>query len=281
MRELYLLGCLVLGAGAVVATMSVVKYDYKNNNKIPEDITYSALEKEAEPEKPLKQYQVDVIHERDAFSELRGKAVPEDKEEEVVETVVQAKYSFELRGINAVGDKKVALLTAQPIRSSRTSSRSSRSSGRTPVPVTSRSSKVHIVAIGEEIEDSGHKLKSIDGKRVVITDSSGRELPPLIFSLVSDDSIKRGELAYKNELSRQKYFSKQNQFPNSTSRKTPTTSTQPKTTTKPVDPRSMTKEQREAEMRKRAENLKAEMKRLKELRESDKKPKDSDKKYKR
>ena len=281
MRELYLLGCLVLGAGAVVATMSVVKYDYKNSNKIPEDISYSALEEEAEPEKPLKQYQVDVIHERDAFSQLRGKAVPEDKEEEVIETVVQAKYSFELRGINAIGDKKVALLTAQPIRSSRTSSRSSRSSGRTPVPVTSRSSKVHIVAIGDEIEDSGHKVKSIEGKRVVITDSSGRELPPLIFSLVSDDSIKRGELAYKNELSRQKYFSKQNQFPNSSSRKTPTTSTKPKTTTKPVDPRSMTKEQREAEMRKRAENLKAEMKRLKELRESDKKSKDSDKKYKR
>jgi len=77
MRELYLIGCLVLGASAVVATMSVVKYDYKNSNKIPEDITYSSLEEDVEPEADIKQYQVDVIHERDAFSKLRGKEVPE------------------------------------------------------------------------------------------------------------------------------------------------------------------------------------------------------------
>ena len=280
MRELYLIGCLVLGASAVVATMSVVKYDYKNSDKIPEDISYASLAEEPEVDEDLKQYQVDVIHERDAFSKLRGKAEPENAEEEEETPVVQAKYSFELRGINAIGNKKVAMLTAQPIRTSRTSSRSSRSSGRTATPVTSRSNKVHIVAIGEEIEDSGHKLKSIEGKKVVITDSQGRELPPLFFSLVSEDSIKRGELAYKNELSRQKSFSKQNQFPANSSKKTVVPVSQPKPTSSKPDPKSMTKEQREAEMRKRAENLKAEMKRLKELRESEKKSKDS-KKYKK
>lgn len=276
MRELYLLGCLVLGAGAVVATMSVAKYNYKNSDKIPEDISFASVQEVEDPEEELKQYQVDVIHERDAFSELRGKEVKEDDKIPDVVPTIQAKYNFELRGINAIGDKKVAMLTAQPIRSSKTSSHKSRSSGRTALPVTSRSGTIHLVAVGEEIEDSGHKLKSIEGRKVIITDGQGRDLPPLFFSLVSDDSLKRGELAYKNELSRQKYFSKNNQFPNSSSKRP--TSTQPKVkTSKPTDPRSMTKEQREAEMRKRAENLKAEMKRLKELRESSKGSRDSNK----
>lgn len=265
MRELYLLGCLVLGAGAVVATLSVVKYDYKNSPRIPEDISFASLEEEEKPEKDIKQYQVDVIHERNAFSQLRGKAEPVGEVVPDTPPVVQAKYSFELRGINVVGDKKVALLTAQPIRTSRSSS--SRSSGRTVSPVTSRSNTVHIVPVGEEIEDSGHKVKSIEGRKVVVVDGEGKELPPLIFSLVSEDSIKRGELAYKNEVSRQKYFSKQNEFPDAT--KQPAVAAQPvNNTPKPVDPRSMTKEEREEEMRRRAENLKAEMKRLKELRES-------------
>lgn len=278
MRELYLLGCLVLGTGAVFATMSVVKYDYKETKQIPKDISYITPYEEEQEETQIVSRSADVIYARNAFDEDRGKEIAQTDEEEDEPVEDKGTYSFELRGINIIGKKKVALLTAQPIRSSRTSSRSSRSTGRTSTPVTSRSSKVHIVAEGEEIEDSGHKVKLIEAGKVVVTNSSGKELPPLFFSLASEESIKRAELAYKNELSRQKAFANQNKFPAAT--KPAVTVKKPTTTpsTKPTDPKNMTKEQREAEMRKRAENLKAEMKRLKDLRDQDKKSKDKDKK---
>lgn len=276
MRELYLLGCLVLGAGAVLTTMSVVKYDYKETKQIPKDISYITPFEEEEVVEPPTNRSTEVIHARNAFDVNRGKEIAQADEDEETPVEDKGTYSFELRGINIIGKKRVALLTAQPVRPTRTSSRSSRSSGRTSTPVTSRSSKVHIVAVGEEIEDSGHKVKSIEAGKVIVEDSAGKEMPPLIFSLISDESLKRAELSYKSELSRQKSFAKQNQFPTAskTTSKKPTSQV---STKKPADPKTMTKEQREAEMRKRAENLKAEMKRLKELRDQGKKSKDSDK----
>ena len=274
MRELYLAGCLILGVGAVFATMSVVKYDYKETKQIPKDISYITPYEEEKEVKPPVSHSTEVIHARNAFDSSRGKeevaAVETEEEEEPKGT-----YSFELRGINIIGEKKVALLTAQPVRSGRSSSRNSRSQGRTTSPVTSNSNKVHIVALGEEIEDTGHKVHKIEAGKVIVVDSAGKEMPPLVFSLASEESLKRAELSYKNELSRQKSFAKQNEFPAETK-----PAVKPKPGAAPVkttDPKEMTKEQREAEMRKRAENLKAEMKRLKELREQDKKNKDSDK----
>lgn len=274
MRELYLLGCLVLGSGAVLATMSVVKYDYQETKQIPKDISFITPYEEEVEEKPLVNMNTEVIYARDAFDASRG------KEEKVVETPTivgsdPGQYSFELRGINIIGKKKVALLTAQPIRKSKSSSSRSRSSSsRSTSPVTSGSSKVLIVAEGEEIDETGHTIKSIVAGKVIIVDTKGKEVPPLIFSLASEDSLKRAELAHRNELSRQKAFSKQNQFP--TAPKASVNKTTP-VSTKPADPKTMTKEQREAEMRKRAENLKAEMKRLKELRDQGSKSKGSDK----
>ncbi|MCM8543282.1 MAG: hypothetical protein NE328_23640 [Lentisphaeraceae bacterium] len=276
MRELYLIGCLVLGVGAVFATMSVVKYDYKETKQIPKDISFITPFEEEKEVKPPVSHSTEVIHSRNAFEESRGKeiavAADDDDGEDDQE---KGTYSFELRGINRIGEKKVALLTAQPVRSSKTS-RSSRSSGRTTSPVTSNSNKVHIVALGEEIEDTGHKVHSIESGKVVITDGEGKQMPPLIFSLASDESLKRAELSYKNEVSRQKTFANQNKFPVET-KPAADPKKQTPTATKPTDPKQMTKEQREAEMRKRAENLKAEMKRLKELREQDKNSKGSDK----
>lgn len=272
MRELYLLGCVVLGAGAVFATMSAVKYDYQFSQVIQEDTKWNPSESNEEDKKENVRRNPDVIFEKNAFEELRGKAVPEDEEVPEVDDTPKGNYSFELRGINIIGEKKVALVTATPVNTGR-SSRDSRSRGRTPTPVRSTSSnKVYIVAEGEEVGDTGYKVSSIDAKQVLIADGKGETKSTLVFSLVSDESLKRAEMAYKNEVVRQKTFSKQNSFDEP---KTTQTTAKPQNgnntaqqPAKPADPKQMTKEQREAEMRKRAEKLKEEMKRLKELRES-------------
>ena len=261
MRELYLLGCVVLGSGAVFATMSAVKYDYQFSQVIQEDTKWNPSESNEEDKKENVRRNPDVIFEKNAFEE-----VP------VVDDTPKGNYSFELRGINIIGEKKVALVTATPVNTGR-SSRDSRSRGRTPTPVRSTSSnKVYIVAEGEEVGDTGYKVSSIDAKQVLIADGKGETKSTLVFSLVSDESLKRAEMAYKNEVVRQKTFSKQNSFDEP---KTTQTTAKPQNgnntaqqPAKPVDPKQMTKEQREAEMRKRAEKLKEEMKRLKELRES-------------
>ena len=273
MRELYLLGCVLLGAGAVYATMSAVKYDYQFSQVIEEDTKWSPTENKVEDKQENARRNPDVIFEKNAFEELRGKAVPEEKIDDPVEDEPKGNYSFELRGINIIGEKKVALVTATPVSTGR-SSRDSRSRGRTPTPVRSTSSnKVYIVAEGEEVGDTGYKVTGIDNKQILIDDGKGGTKYTLTFSLVSDESLKRAEMAYKNELVRQKTFSKQNTFDQP---KATETTAKPQTgnnntaqpTAKPEDPKQMSKEEREAEMRKRAEKLKEEMKRLKELRES-------------
>ena len=173
--------------------------------------------------------------------------------------VPQGNYTFELRGVHILGEKKLALIAATPIRSSRYSRGRSSSSSRQPVS-SSSSVQSQLVRVGEEIEGTGHEVVSIEPGLVKITNSTGIT-QSLEFDLASDSSLKRAEVAFKNEVSRQKTFAKQNTF-QGTKTASAASSSKPSTTAK-----TPTVQQREAEMRKRAEQLKEEMKRLKELRD--------------
>ena len=192
MREFYLISCLLLGSSAVFATVSIINYDYKYSNEVPEDLSFASSVDWHEGGIEKSYRDVDVIYQREAFSEYRGKK----KAVTIVKTPQQdTEYSFELRGINVIGEKKVALVSAKAVKN-----KAKRSNGRKPIVRASQDSDVHLVSIGEEIADTGYTLKEIAGNQILITDIQGELMSPVSFSLISEASLKRAEIAYKNQL---------------------------------------------------------------------------------
>jgi hypothetical protein len=269
MRSLYLLGSVLLGVAAVFGIMEVVNYSYTPSVNLPENISYVELEVEDEEDEDEAQPKsAEVIYAKNGFDKLRGdeEVVPDDGEETpVVEN--KGTYEFEVRGIHIIGEKKMALITATALRRSRSSSIRGRTSSR--APVSSKSSPSKLVHEGEEIESTGYVVSAIDTGVVSIKDSAGA-VQEIEFSLVNSASLKRAETAFKYEASRQKQFSKQNTLPSSTKKPVLTSK-------KPNAPTAKTPQQREAEMRKRAELLKSEMRRLKDIRDKANSTKESSK----
>ena len=197
MRAFYLTACLLLGTSAVLAAVSVIKYDYKYSTEVNDDLSYVPLIENPKAAEKLSIREVEVIYEREAFNEFRGKGV--DSIIKVPTPPTAQKFSFELRGLTVVGDKKAALISAKAV-SIKTPIKYSRSKDRTSKPLSLSSKKVHVLTPGEEIPGTDCILKSISGNAVTIADNSGKELDPVYFSLVSDESLKRAEQIYKNEL---------------------------------------------------------------------------------
>ena len=209
MRELYIIGGLALGAASVFGTMSVVNYSHSPSVQIPNNLVYEEkfIPKEAETANYEPQ-DSEPIYEKNAFDINRGEEVAQVTTPTPVEPpqTPAGDFQFELQGIHILGEKKMALISAQPLRKSR--------SGKTS-PVKSTSSvEAKLVSLGQDLEGTGMKVSAIEPGKVTLEDSSGltRELA---FSLASDESLKRAEVAYKNELGRQKQFAKQNQFKDS------------------------------------------------------------------
>ena len=268
MKELYLAGAVILGGAAVYTTVSAVKYKYTGQD-LPSN-EFVPVERESDAVLEPEEIPSEVIYSQNPFDINRGQSEDEDTDGEVEETqVVQGTYSFELRGIIGVGKSPVALFSAK--LNSRSSSSRGRTSSRSAVSASS--DKIHNCKIGDPIGDSSYTVKSIVDGQVTIDDKKGNE-QTFTFSLTSEESLKRSEVAFKSEQARQKSFSKQNTF---TQPKKPTTGNKPPP--KPTTPEEAAKK-REAEMRARAEKLKEEMKRLKELRE-EKNKEDSKKKDKK
>jgi hypothetical protein len=95
-----------------------------------------------------------------------------------------AEFDFEVRGIHILGDKKMALLSATPLR--KNGKRPSRSS---------TSSK--LVGLGEEIETSGYILTAIEPGNVSIERNG--ETKQYDFKIASSASLQRGQAAYKSK----------------------------------------------------------------------------------
>ncbi|MCM8536667.1 MAG: hypothetical protein NE334_12085 [Lentisphaeraceae bacterium] len=266
MKELFLAGALALSGAAIYSTVSVVKYTYAQQDL--KDASFVPVERESTPEEIGKDFSTDVIYNKNAFEASRGKSSDEDTDGGEEETTVnKGSYTFEIRGIIGVGEKQVALFSAK------LNGRSSSTRGRTKTrsTVSSNSNKIYICGVGDKIAESDYKIKSIKAGLVEIEDSSNNK-QSFEFSLASDESIERSEVAFKNEVSRQKSFAKQNSF---TTPKPPVAPTKkPTTTTKKPEAKLTPEEQakkREEDMRARATKLKEEMKRLKKLRDDKKK----------
>ena len=161
------------------------------------------------------------IYEKNAFDQYRGEEPPSEPVEELDDPEPEpSNYTFEVRGIHILGEKKLALIAAEPIR---------RVKGKIIPAKSSSSTQSVLVREGEDIEGTGHKVAKIEPGRVTLQNSSGIDYP-LDFDLTSDSSLKRAEAAYKYEVGRQKQFAKQNAFPggpktaSTTSSKAPATS---------------------------------------------------------
>ena len=180
-----------------MAAVSVIKYDYKYSTEVNEDLSYVPFIENDKTDEKLSIREVDVIYEREAFSKHRGKAL-----EPVVKVPIPGidqKFTFELRGLNVVGDKKAALISAKPV-SSKKPVKFIRSKGRSPKQSTSSSNEVYVLTPGEIIPGTACTLKSISGNAVIIADQNGKDLAPVYFSLVSKESLKRADLLYKSEV---------------------------------------------------------------------------------
>jgi hypothetical protein len=259
MKELLVIACTILGIAAFISTMSAVRYNYKVTPLVDNEFIPRVNSEEEESEE--QNYATEVIYEKNLFDKMRGEEPPEGSEEIPEEVKSNANYAFELRGIIGVGTNQVALMSAA------LSGKAAPVRGRTPTPnspapVGARSDKIHICKVGADIGDSGYKVKSIENGQVKIEDSKGNH-QVFHFSLVTDESLKRSEVAFKEDQSKQKEFANQNKFVDP---KPPEKQVEPA----PTDgkPKEKTQEEREEEMRQRAEKLKEEMKRLKELRDN-------------
>jgi hypothetical protein len=273
MRPLYLIGSILLSVGAVYAVMGVSDYEYSSVVQVPDDISYIQPEDESasiDPEDDeVNPREASWIHTKNAFDKLRGAPVkPTDPTVKKPDEVV-GEYEFEVRGINILGDSKVALITAKAMRTTKSSR-----GRRPPRPsVSSKGTRPIKVRVGDQINETGYVVEAIEAGLVTIKDKEGLSME-VVYSLKSESAVKRGELAYKNELGRQKSFSKQNAFNDGTKPLQRVTPPGPKA---PIN--------REAEMKKRATALRAEMQRLKEIREkkqgNSKAESKSDRKYDR
>ena len=252
MRSLYLIGSILLSIGAVYAVIGVSGYEYSSLVQIPDDISYIQEEDEIdnidrEDDEPRPR-QARWIYTNNAFDKLRGDPVKSTAPIVKTPDKVVDKYEFEIRGINILGDSKVALITAKILPSRK------KSGGRRPSRPTSGSNKPIKVRVGDQINETGYVVEAIEAGLVTLKDKEGLAME-VAYNLRSESAVKRSQLAYKNELGRQRSFSKQNAFSDGA---------KPSPGVTPSAPKGRIN--REAEMKKRAAALKAEMERLKKIR---------------
>jgi len=215
MKELYILASVVLGIAAVSGTMSTTKYQYETK-VLPSD-DYTPPQPEAEEElKDAPQLPVVTISEKNLFDVKRGE-VDETKPiiGEVVTPIAQSNFTFVLRGVAILGEKKVASISVSAARrptsssSRRPSSRSSssRSTSRTiRTPVSSV--KIKEYKVGDSVKDNndtetGFTIKEIHSLKVII-ENQAKEVQTLSFDFASEESLARRETAYKTALLQQK-----------------------------------------------------------------------------
>ena len=204
MKQLYIIACIIFAIAAVTATMKAFKYSYQEMTLAEETYTPPPIIPAKQKSAGRKSYK-DIAN-RNLFDVQRGTPRPskDDPNPDKLETPSIANYDITVRGIVGIGESKAALISyanKAPVRKV-TSSRTSRPPVRI-VRSSSKKSNVKAYGIGDAIEDTGYKIKSINIRDVTLSDKAG-QLLTISIDFNSDDVKNRRELAYKNEVLAQK-----------------------------------------------------------------------------
>lgn len=275
MKKIYLSTSLVLGIATVLALVYALNYSYKESSVHQGEIAWKSTEVANLDKTDNVKKNADIIFEKNIFDINRGKEEPSEEKEEP-EFVDFGRYTVELRGINIVGNTKIALLTATEAGGQSRRNPFSRGSApvsapevvdpNAPPPVRSTSSNpILVVKEGEVIGKTGHKVASIEKGKVFIKDHAGKQLPPLEFNLLSASSLKRADLAFKEEQQRQKELQLKLKQAEVIETQQPLNPGDKNEKLNP-DPTKKSMEEREIEVRKKAEALREEMLKMREER---------------
>ena len=186
-KSLYIFASIILVCAAIFTVSKVINYSYTEQYVLKENPTPPPKQKPATDNETEPQ-DTEIIHTDNAFEALRG-ATQIKKGETPPPPPSNTDYEFEIRAIHILGDKKMALISAAPIR------KSSRSNSRTKQ--SAQPAKTFM--IGDVVGSTGYKVSSIEPGLVFLTDSSGKQHKHE-FSLSSPESLKRAEIAQRTQI---------------------------------------------------------------------------------